>query len=449
MTIGRTKAEAVVKDVLAPKAVGDVLKALTADKPLPFCIQTDASNKGNRKMFPLAVQYFSPESGVTNKMLDFLENADESAAGIVDLIEQSLDKFGLSFDQVTAFSNTNVNYGIHNSVFTNLKKKQKHLLQGNCHAHIVHNTVKHALDQLTVDVENVVLKVYSFFSTSAKRRESLKEFCRFCDVEFQEILRHVTTRWLSLNPAITRLMQTWPALKSYFISLGEECPKQVRALLKLSEDSTEEDGDIVEVYLLFCNNILSLFEEVVRKLESDETTCVELYSIMDNFKEKLTQRRDDQFFGYLTKVKLQRLLPHYADIAKADFTAFLNTALSYVGKWFNFYEENWLFSLQPLSLHHGTLTFSDLERVTTKLNLIHKVNMDELYDECSTRKPILKRLKENAEDEWKSKGVAARWVALFQVADLPHMLSVISHIEHPSIHWICGKGIFQNGQQMD
>jgi hypothetical protein len=97
-------AESVVKDVLAPKAVADVLKALTSDKPLPFSIQTDASNKGNRKMFPLAVQYFSPECGVTNKMLDFIENADESAAGIVALTEQSLDKFGLSLDHVTAFS---------------------------------------------------------------------------------------------------------------------------------------------------------------------------------------------------------------------------------------------------------------------------------------------------------------------------------------------------------
>ena len=41
MTIGRTKAEAVVQDVLAPKAVDDVLKALTSDKPLPFSIQTE------------------------------------------------------------------------------------------------------------------------------------------------------------------------------------------------------------------------------------------------------------------------------------------------------------------------------------------------------------------------------------------------------------------------
>ena len=138
------------------------------------------------------------------------------------------------FDEVTAFSadNTNVNYGIQNSVFTNLKNKQKDLLQGNCHAHIVHNTVKHVVDQLTVDVENVVLKVYGFFPTSAKQRESLKAFFRLCDVDFQEILRHVTTRWLSLNPAITQLMQTWIALKSYFISLGGEVSQTTSSFVK-------------------------------------------------------------------------------------------------------------------------------------------------------------------------------------------------------------------------
>ncbi|KAK1874558.1 Pre-mRNA-splicing factor CLF1 [Dissostichus eleginoides] len=429
MTLGRTKQEALVKDVLAPKAVGDVLKILTSP-PLPFSIQTDASNKGNRKMFPLAVQYFTPESGVTNKMLDFIENPDESAAGIVALLEQSLEKFGLSMDQVTAFSadNTNVNYGIHNSVFTNLKRKQNDLLRGNCHAHIVHNTVKHALDKLTVDVENVVLKVYGHFSISAKRRESLKEFCEFCDVEFQEILRHVTTRWLSLNPAIHRLMQTWTALKSYFISLGDECPKQVQALLKLNRDSTVEDEDIVEIYLLFCNNILSLFEEVVKSLESNRTTCVELYSIMDEFRQKLIQRRDNLFYGYLTRQKLQRLLPHDAHMARAEFTAFLNTAISYVEKWFDFSEENWLFSLQPLLLQHGNLTFNQIEKVATKLNLINKLKMNELYDECTTANTILRRLREEYSDAWKSKGVAARWMAVFKEVDVPNMLSIMRHI---------------------
>ncbi|GAA6093749.1 uncharacterized protein LOC113746684 [Tachysurus ichikawai] len=78
-----------------------------------------------------------------------------------------------------------------------------------------------------------------------------------------------------------------------------------------------------------------------------------------------------------------------------------------------------------LSLNHGKLSFSDTERIINKLNLIQKVSMDELYDECTTANSILKGLRDSAEDEWKSKDVAARWVALFQVAN---MLSIISHI---------------------
>lgn len=63
MILGTTKAEVLLKAVLVPKAVGDVLKTLKSS--LPFSTKTDASNKGNWKMFPLAVQNFSPECGIT------------------------------------------------------------------------------------------------------------------------------------------------------------------------------------------------------------------------------------------------------------------------------------------------------------------------------------------------------------------------------------------------
>ncbi|XP_047201966.1 uncharacterized protein LOC124855884 [Girardinichthys multiradiatus] len=313
MSCGRTKAEAVVTDVLSPNAIEEVIKKLkNGGNLLHFSLHTDASNKGNWKMFPLAVQFFTSENGVVNKVIDFVENPDESAEGIVKMIQSSLENVGLSLDHVSAFSadNTNVNYGIHNSVFTKLRDANSEILCGNCHAHIIHNTMKKALDKLSVDVENVVLKVYSFFSTSAKRRESLKNVSEFCEVEFHEILRHVVTRWLSLNPAITRLLQNWVPLKSYLISIGEDCPRHLKALLRLTEDAdgVEQEADIVEVYLLFCNNVMSLFEEKVKMLEKNVTTSVDLYSIMDSFLRRLIQRRDDGFYGYLTRQKLQRHL---------------------------------------------------------------------------------------------------------------------------------------------
>ena len=73
-------------------------------------------------------------------------------------------------------------------------------------------------------------------------------------------------------------------------------------MLRLPEDAAglEEETDIVEVYLLFCSNVLSLFEEVVKKLEKNITTSVDLYIIMDSFMRKLIQRKDDEFYGYQT-----------------------------------------------------------------------------------------------------------------------------------------------------
>jgi hypothetical protein len=65
--------------------------------------------------------------------------------------------------------------------------------------------MKQASDCLDIDVETIVLEVFSHFSMSAEYREELKEYFAFVDIEWKEILRHVTTQWLSLEPAVNRL----------------------------------------------------------------------------------------------------------------------------------------------------------------------------------------------------------------------------------------------------
>ena len=55
---------------------------------------------------------------------------------------------------------------------------------------------------------------------SSKRKNKFADFCSFCDVEYRKILKHVNTRWLSLELAITRTLQQYSALKAYFLSEG-------------------------------------------------------------------------------------------------------------------------------------------------------------------------------------------------------------------------------------
>uniref|UniRef100_H3ALZ6 DUF4371 domain-containing protein n=1 Tax=Latimeria chalumnae TaxID=7897 RepID=H3ALZ6_LATCH len=243
-----------------------------------FTLSTDASNKKNRKMFPVRVQYFEAKVGTRSALTDFVEQGDEFASSITDLVMDRVKKFGLQIENISAYSadNTNVNFGRKYSVYELLRNQNESILKANCLAHVVHNACRKASNRLPTDIENLALKAYSHFYQSAK----LESFCNFVEVEFRDLLRHVPTRRLSLLPAIQRLLEEWPAIQS----LGEEdCPKFIWDMISINanvEDNTAPlDGVVV---LLFCHNVPQCFQETILLLESDILTSIELHGVMNN-----------------------------------------------------------------------------------------------------------------------------------------------------------------------
>lgn len=123
VTCGRTKAEALITNVLAPLA-SDFSQSLES-KDIFFSIATDASNKGNVKTFPISVRFWTPEQGIQNRVLDFFEQAVESADAVTDTLLNKLKEHKLSIHNISAYSadNAAVNYGRKHSIYQNLKKK--------------------------------------------------------------------------------------------------------------------------------------------------------------------------------------------------------------------------------------------------------------------------------------------------------------------------------------
>ena len=106
----------------------------------------------------------------------------------------------------------------------NIKDNVKQDLVGiRCTIHIVRNCFQHAVDTLTVCVESLVIKIYKFFHIYTVQVSKLKEVCDFADVEYQQLLQHGNTRFLSLLHALERVLERLEALKSYFDS-QEHCP---------------------------------------------------------------------------------------------------------------------------------------------------------------------------------------------------------------------------------
>lgn len=342
MTAGRTKTSAIVNTVLYPFSLELVLNELKDGTP--FSIATDASNKGNRKMFPVAVQYFTPREGICFKILDFFEDAFEDSQSIKNQLCRVLEEKKLSWANVSAYGadNASVNYGINNSVFQKLSSQEnKNIIAAHCNDHILHNCAKNALKVLSVDVENLVLKVFAEFSNSAKKREELKECFEFCGAEFHEVVRHVPTRWLSLFKAVERMLKSWRPLKAYFLALGtEDCPAAIWKFLSDQEHemASDEQPTIHELYLYFIHFFMSSFQETILKLENRTAVACDLYLIMAKFRDSLKKKSDDKYFGMKVKLALRKdyLRSNLVERFTAEALQVYTRALNYLEKWFPF-----------------------------------------------------------------------------------------------------------------
>ena len=445
ISCGRTKATSICQNVLGPFSQDVVREEL--NKAFYFSVSSDSSNRGNIKTFPYAVQYFDVEHGIRQRLLDFYEDSKETHEAIFCAVKNITEANGFHLNQISAYSadNAPVNYGKNNSVFVLLKKENSSILKANCNCHVINNAIKHGLKQFPYDIEALVLKIYSEFGSSASNVESLKEFADFVDVQFKEILRHVRTRWLSLFPAIERIVHCWPAIKSYFLSKGEEdCSKLIwKFVAPNGEDDAQTDHSLPECYLRFLQYILPLFETAVRKLEDSSIACVQLDSILRDLKNKLENRNKDKFFGMKVHEILDKLTKDERLSFEREAESFLQRCINYLSKNYDFSENNVFHLLSCLSLkEQGDLRFDwpSISKVADNLNL--NLDKDLLYNEfCDFRSAYPGLDKTKSEDQI--------WVDFFKrqtTIDVCHsqLLKLISYIFNSDQQLICRKNLQLN-----
>lgn len=147
-----TKCQAIVVNVIAPKA-----KSMLVDD-LKTCnfvsLSVDASNHGSIKIFPVLVRYFNPTAGVFVKVLEISSEDGETSTIIHDLIKRTAESYELE-KKIVSFcgDNAKVNFGGEtrggaNNVYARMKKWLPHLIGIGCVAHIAHNSIKYACDDL-------------------------------------------------------------------------------------------------------------------------------------------------------------------------------------------------------------------------------------------------------------------------------------------------------------
>jgi len=254
---------------------------------------TDTSNHGNIKMLPIITRSFDPIKGVSCKKIGLTSITNERSETIVEEILKIANDFQI-VDKIISFSadNTNLNFGGLNrtsdgNIWRILEKKLNRKLVGaGCKAHVMHNATCKACLMLDIDVENALYKIHKYFMIHTKRNENFKALCEESDVLHKPTLSHLKTRFLSLSPALNRVLELYAPLKQYFASL-DKCPPVIQKFFSCKS---------TRFWLCFLNNQIKVINDVILRLEHSQIAGFEINAILQTFKSKLINRGDHIYF---------------------------------------------------------------------------------------------------------------------------------------------------------
>ena len=117
---------------------------------------------------------------------------------------------------------TNVMKGTRSGVQKLIRDECSDVFDVGCICHLADLAIKAGMQTLPVDIDHLFVDVFYYFFHSSKRKEE------FCDLWYslftsdpQTILKHCTTRWLSLLRCVGRYLTQFHGLKSFFLSCNE------------------------------------------------------------------------------------------------------------------------------------------------------------------------------------------------------------------------------------
>ncbi|CAI9728253.1 XP_029641218.1uncharacterized protein LOC115216161 [Octopus vulgaris] len=255
-----------VKNVVAPYFDGNLISDI-GDRKLSLLLDESNDISINKLLGIVIIYYSDIHKKVVQTYLSMVPLETCDADGILDALKTELVKKKLDIKNLLGIEtdNARVMTGVNNGVF--------HLFRCVCHS--LQLAVSHTCAEcLPINLEFLVSETYKWFSHSSTRQSAYKQlYFAINDKEPLKIVNSCTTRWLSTEPAVNRILSQWFELQTHFqtTTAKEKC-FTAQMLHEMFCDSRNE------LYLLFVHTILKLVQEVNKLFESntvDKTKLLE------------------------------------------------------------------------------------------------------------------------------------------------------------------------------
>lgn len=298
-SLSRTSASYMISNGLKPYFKG-VLCADIKSSQLPFSIHFDETTTTQvKKQMDLTVRYWSPTHNevwvayYTSLMFGHAEGKTVASKMMAQLLDDNMP-----IDKLSTLVRDGPN--VNKTIFSALQKSIKEECPdfpgfvdlGSCILHTVHNAFGKGLEKLSADIDQLCRDVHALFKHSAARREDYEKLQFELDIATHQFQQHTEVRWLSLGPAISRILEQWDALLQFVKYLGKDprtTPKSVNYRRVAALLATGEK-DATKFNLEFLNNIIPIFEDFLTLFQRSTPTVHLVYDLMCQTLTKLMRR---------------------------------------------------------------------------------------------------------------------------------------------------------------
>lgn len=285
-----------------------------------------------------------------------------TAEHLFGLLTKCFEEYEIPFENIIGFASDGANtmMGSKNSVASRFIEKCPGIYIFKCLCHSLHLCASNACKKLPRSCEDLARNIHSEFQNSAKRQHSFAMFQEFFDLDIHKMLHPSQTRWLSLKPVISRILQKWIALESYFRK------EALTIRLKSVEQIIQAlSNPIIKLLYLFLDFVLPKFTNLNQLFQSSSVIITSLHEKMArNYKELLELylsrdyvyqtdlneldpcnethrlRPENMYFGVQVRIMLDQVEIRNNKKLKSDFTAacvdFLMEGCNEIKKRFNF-----------------------------------------------------------------------------------------------------------------
>ncbi len=268
---------------LISEAVGPYFRSMIANdcksSGTPFTVLYDeTTNSQVQKQLDIRIRYWSvAQNQVTSRHLKTYLMGHATGHILAEKLLQALTDSSLSVSMLLTLGSDGPNVNktvwkeVNESVLKNAERGRTGLLEiGSCTLHVVHNAFAKGLEEYGKNISEFVLEVYQWFKLSAARREDFAALQEKKGVKTVGFLKHVECRWLTLEPAITRIIEQFDLLKQHFLTDLPKTDKSVAGNSRYNRIKRHLESKDIPVQLHFLKSICVLFTTFLSYFQREE-----------------------------------------------------------------------------------------------------------------------------------------------------------------------------------